>query len=685
LTTAAGLEAEQRYLLHAYECLEDMHERAQRALDAGELAAGAVDSEIVRWHLARRVAALAARPPALCFGRIDYAEDAGAERYYVGRRHVEDEAGEPVVVDWRAPAAVPFYRATSADPLDLDFRRRFLIDGETLVEIFDEDFTDESGTGAAAGVPDPLLAELERARSGEMRDIVATIQAEQDVIIRAPLEETVIVQGGPGTGKTAVGLHRAAFLLFEHRLRLERDRLLVVGPNRMFLRYISAVLPSLGETAVVQRTVDELPSGAGWGTDGTGERLEARDVAALKGDVRLATVIRRALHARIQPPAADVSGLRTAFGSARLPAAAVRTQVDDLLRREVPLADGRRMLRERLLRLAARSVGGESWSGDRQADFERELRAHKDFRAAVDAMWPSLSAPPAIRALLTRADHLAQMAAGVLDDEEQAMLLGTGRRRPAGRGRWTRSDLPLLDEAHALIAGPGAVYGHVVVDEAQDLTAMELRMVARRSRDRSMTILGDLAQATGPGGQDRWEDAVSHLEAPKARLAELTLGYRVPGPVLDYANRLLPVVAPDVTASRSVRVTGDHPLVLTVSPDRLAAAVATEVASLCERFGLIGVIAPDLHRHHVAAALTAAGVDFAEAGSDRALETAVTLLPPPAAKGLEFDATVVIEPAAFAGAAGDAAGLRLLYIALTRAVQHLSIVHAAELPAALRA
>jgi DNA helicase IV len=673
------LEAEQRYLLHAYRCLEAMHERAQRALDAGELAAGSVDSEIVRWHLARRVAALSARPPALCFGRIDYSRQAGGDRYYVGRRHVEDATGEPMVVDWRAPAATPFYRATSADPLDLDLRRRFLVDGETLVEIFDEDFTDDSAVAAAGGVPDPLLAELERARSGEMRDIVATIQAEQDVIIRSPLEETVIVQGGPGTGKTAVGLHRAAFLLFEHRQRLERDRVLVVGPNRMFLRYISAVLPSLGETAVVQRTVDELPPADGWGATGAAARLEAPEVAALKGDARLALVIRRALLDRIRPPAADV-GLRTSFGRAHLPAAAIRSQVDELLMRGMPLAEGRRMLRQRLVRLAARSLGQEGWSGEQEADFERELKAHHEFRALVDATWPSLSAVPVVRSLLSRPDHLARLATDVLDENEQALLLGARRARN-GR-QWTRHDLPLLDEAQAIIAGPAGVYGHVVVDEAQDLTAMELRMVARRSRDRSMTLLGDLAQATGPGGQDRWEDAVGHLDAPKARLTELTLGYRLPGPVLDYANRLLPVVAPGIAASRSVRSAGEHPLLIPVGDAELGAAVATEVASLQQRFGLIGVIAPDTHLDDVADALAAAGVDFAESGSRRALEVAVTLLSPPAAKGLEFDATVVIEPAAFAPAGPT--GLRLLYIALTRAVQHLSIVHADALPSVLQ-
>jgi DNA helicase IV len=210
---------------------------------------------------------------------------------------------------------------------------------------------------------------------------------------------------------------------------------------------------------------------------------------------------------------------------------------------------------------------------------------------------------------------------------------------------------------------------------------MELRMVARRSRDQSMTLLGDLAQATAPGGQDRWEDVVGHLDAPKTRLTELTLGYRVPGPVLDYANRLLPVVAPGVTASRSVRSAGEHPLLIPVVTAQLGAAVAAEAASLQTRFGLIGVIAPDAYIDDMATALTAAGVEFAGEGSRRALEVAITLLPPPAAKGLEFDATVVVEPAAFLGTGPG--GLRLLYIALTRAVQHLTIVHADALPSAL--
>jgi DNA helicase IV len=244
------LASERARLEFAQVCLDEMRERtANRVANEAVLAANKADAEAVKWQLQRRLASLDDDAAVLAFGRID---EASGEQWYIGRRHVEDVSGVPVVVDWRAEVATPFYRATLADPFGLARRRRFVFSGRELTDLFEEDFDDPDSVAGSGGVPDPLLAELGRARTGQMRDIVSTIQAEQDAIIRAPLESCLVVQGGPGTGKTAVGLHRAAFLLYEHRTLLAREGVLVVGPNPVFLRYISQVLPSLGETSATQ-------------------------------------------------------------------------------------------------------------------------------------------------------------------------------------------------------------------------------------------------------------------------------------------------------------------------------------------------------------------------------------------------------------------------------------------------
>ena len=645
------LAAEQAYLSNAYACLAAMRRRTAETVDAAERLArseGTVEADIVLWHMEERARALAETPAALCFGRLD---DEEGDRVYVGRRHVEDAEANPVVVDWRARVSAPFYRATFADPMGLERRRRFVFDGRDLVDLFDEDF-DDPETSSGGGLPDPLLAELERARTGAMRDIVATIQAEQDVIIRAPLDETVVVQGGPGTGKTAVGLHRAAFLLYEHRELLEKRRVLVVGPNRIFLRYISQVLPSLGETAVVQATLDGLVSGR-YPVRATDEP----DVAELKGELRMAEVLRRAVFGRVVPPDDDVV-VATEFGSVRLAADDVVEHMLSALDRNLPANDARDVFRQQLLRLAGERTDA--------------VRSSAEFKKALDAMWPSMSAPALVRQVLGNRRVLAAAAEGVLTDAEQARL----RRRSAPKltdERWTLADLPLLDEAEALISGPAATYGHVVVDEAQDHSAMALRMLARRSPTRSLTVLGDLAQATAVGAQTSWQDAIEAMGTPKATLDELTIGYRVPAQLLDFANQLLPVAAPGVAPSRSARTGGDPPFLVDVTPDHLATAVATEVAALTRRWTTIGVVAPRSLLDEVAAALTTAGIAFA--GS---LDEITTLLDPPSAKGLEFDAVVVVEPARFL--TEEPNGHRLLYVALTRAVQHLGVVHAEPLP-----
>ncbi|CAN5538213.1 hypothetical protein BH20ACT2_BH20ACT2_20120 [soil metagenome] len=464
------LADEQAAVEHAYRCLAAMRERTAAAVAIGESAAQAVDSAIATAHLTRRLRTLDPDVDGLAFGRLDHET---GERWYVGRRHVEDQAGDPVVVDWRAGVSAPFYRATAADPLDLSRRRRFVMTGRRLDDLFDEVFDDPDSVHAArhGGIPDPLLAELERSRTGEMRDIVATIAAEQDVVIRADLGTCLVVQGGPGTGKTAVGLHRAAFLLYEHREQLDREGVLVIGPNPVFLRYISQVLPSLGEAATRQTTMLAL----------VGRRARATDTverARLLGDGRLATVLDRACRLQLRPPADDVA-VATGFGRVVLPVADVAAAMEEIAARDVPHAVGRRALRTRLQRLAVQRHPRGRDDGSTGLELEAAVRNSADLAAAVGRLWPNLSGPALVRRVLTSPRALAAAAAGVLTAGEQRRLLRKGGAKLADEP-WTPAEQVLIDEAEALVNGVAQSYGHVVVDEAQDLSAMELRALARR-------------------------------------------------------------------------------------------------------------------------------------------------------------------------------------------------------------
>src|SRR5262245_4859284 len=659
-------EAEQAYIDHAYRCLDRMRDRAAHTatLDPGD---GGVDSMIVQRHLEHRRDSLRADMPALSFGRLD--EEGGDETWYVGRRHVEDVAGDPVVVDWRADVATPFYRATAVDPQGLRRRRRFIMTGDHLDDLFDEVFDDPDSVDAAhhGGIPDPLLVELERARTGAMRDIVATIAAEQDVVIRAPLDTCLIVQGGPGTGKTAVGLHRAAFLLYEHRAKLDVEGVLVIGTNPIFLRSIAQVLPSLGETAARQTTLALLLAGTAYRATGTDGDL----AAATKGDARMAEVIRRAVAATIRLPDEGLTAM-TSWGRVRIPADEVAAAVLDVVDRGVPHNVGRAAVRRQVDRLARQAVGrrrGDELATATAAEIDADLRADRDWGRALDRLWPALTAAGVVRRLVTNRAALAAAAEGILDPAEQAAVLRRPSRRAADEP-WTPADLALLDEAEAAVVGPPRSYGHIVVDEAQDLSAMDLRALARRSPASSLTVLGDLAQATAPGAQESWDAAIIHLGAPPtARRADLDLGYRVPAAIMDRANALLAEAAPDVTPCRSVRDEGRAPAFVAVGDDAaVGPAVAEALAGLDGGYASVAIVVPAELR----AAVDAAG-----------LPAAVTVLDPPDAKGLEFDAVVVVEPALIA--AGTARGLRLLYVALTRAVQELVVVHARPLPPALAA
>jgi DNA helicase IV len=622
-------------------------------------------------HWARRVAALDAAGRSLCFGRIDTEE---GERWYIGRRHIEDVGGEPAVLEWRVPVAVPFYRASVAEPLGLVRRRQFVADGHTLLSMADDTF----GSGAEATQVrgrDALLAELERSRAGEMLDIVATIQTEQDEVIRASQAGVMAVQGGPGSGKTAVGLHRAAFLLYGNDA-LARAGVLVVGPNRTFLRYIGLVLPSLGEEAVRQVTLPDLVSGVRVrGTD-------AVEAERVKGDARMAEVLRRALHALSR----DLTEPATVeFGLSRFtvdPAAAAEV-ARDLRQREAPYNARRVAAREQLMRPIFEAYQRRVGLAD-AADygtFAAAVRNDKGFKAALDRVWPAVSGPALVRDVLSNRRLLARAAEGVLSAEKQAAIHRRKSPKVADE-QWTPADLALIDEVEFLLEGRRRTYGHVVVDEAQDLSPMQLRMLARRNPGGSMTVLGDLAQGSGVWAHDRWEEVIAHLATPDGwRVEELRLGYRAPGKVLDLASRLLAEAAPDIRPTESIRPGRFEPRFISCESTGLVAAVVGEAAALADHFGSVAVIAPSSVYADVARGLAASGVDAVEA--DRAgLEHRVTLVPALAARGLEFDAVVVVEPADVVADAPR--GLRLLYICLTRPTQHLSVVHSAPLPAALR-
>jgi DNA helicase IV len=666
------LDSEQRYVDDAYVCLDRMRAHARELLRLKQVA-DTVDDEILRWHLQERVASLADSKAPLVFGRLD--EQVTDETLYVGRRHVRDPDGDVKVVDWRARAAAPFYRATIRDPMDVHRRRRFAMEGRELLDIFDEYLDDPDSVieGSHGGVPDPLLAEIGRARTGQMRDIVATIQGEQDEIIRSPLEELVVVQGGPGTGKTAVGLHRTAFLLYEHRATLERERVLIVGPNRLFLSYIENVLPSLGETAVYQTTVLGLAARY--------QKVRREDdpaVTRLKGDLRMAEVLRRACWSRV----------RAAEGSLRAVARGVSIDVaaDDVNAalmegmRARSYRDGRRLFLELLGRriLAERELDIYALGLDGPEFVEEALR--KTLEPQLRRLWPNLGHEAVVRRLLTNKAALAQAAEGLYSADEQILM-----RRHSGPelkdAGWSTSDVPLLDECDALVNGPPPRYGHAVVDEAQDLSAMELRMVGRRTRASSMTILGDLAQATAAGSQSSWDDVLEALDRPLgATFRELTIGYRVPFEIMDFANRLLPLAAPGTRASSSVRASNEPPRIVRSSGGYLLQDVEAEVRTLSKLWQTVGVVCPEALAPQLDRSLAASEIDVGswETGL---LDKPVTLLSPLAAKGLEFDAVVVVEPALVMA---EDRGARRLYVALTRAVQHLSIVHEAPLPDVLQ-
>jgi DNA helicase IV len=654
------LAAEQAYVDHAYACLEEMRAQLERA---GEAGIGEIEAAVLDAWAARRLVTFEDAERGLCFGRLDL--DGVLRPLYVGRRWVHEDQ-TPIVVNWQAPAARPFYTASVAEPLGVALRRRFRTEGRALLDLYDEPL-DGSAGDVIHGVADILLEELERSRDQHMRDIVATIQTDQYRLITREPEGVLIIQGGPGTGKTAVGLHRASWLLYTYRRELERSGVLVVGPNPVFMDYISHVLPMLGEERVEQRAIDQLVAEEG------PARQEDPARARVKGDARLAEVIAAAVRALPAPPT-ELIAVRLEGAELRLSPGEVAVLIQEAQDESPNHAAGRERLRMKLVRgfydrYGARLGAAAYYSFD---DIEATLRTGGFLVRTLDALWPRPKPEQLMRRLLTSPEHLAAAGAGILDEEEQRLL-------QSGRGKgWTEADLPLVDEARALLEGPDRPHGHLIVDEAQDLTPMQLRMLARRSSG-AITILGDIAQAAGPISYSGWNEIVRCL-APDAAVSveELRLAYRVPSEVMELALPLLPLIAPDVAPPIAYRSGDEPPRFVRVEAEHLVAAAVREAGREAQREGRTALIAPAALLEELEPLLPHPETAFDE------LAAPIQALTPRGAKGLEFDRVVLAEPAAIVAGGDGVEGLRALYVALTRATKTLVVVHAQPLPKELK-
>jgi DNA helicase IV len=796
--THPEIESEQAYLDRAHERLDAMREVA-RALSAeviGQGAGGTFANRLerdIRVELSgRRLAQLNIGDASVCFGRLDYLDGL---RAYVGRIGVSDEDGEQLVVDWRAPVAEPFYRATPAEPLGVGRRRHFSFRGRRIAGIDDELLSHDVAHDLVLVGEAALLAGLERARTGRMQDIVATIQAEQDAVIRSELAGVLVVQGGPGTGKTAVALHRAAYLLFTHRQRLERDGVLLVGPSSVFLRYIEQVLPSLGEHTVALATPGELYAGSA--------RVRASEqhaVAALKGDLRMATVVAKAVATRERPLR---HALTMSYGRHELTVGTGELRrVVETARQRGGTHNARRSLVERLLarsfvrawreaedrsaRHGARLPVEKEEQARVAAAMPGELRRNPSVRAALERMWPLLTPEELLHDLFGAAPLLHAAAKGLLSEDEERLLLRERSSSLAEIG-WTEADMALLDEAaqhlgparrpgrrrrpsagaldgadafmlerilddampdcpacdeqlalaggerpwhcpacerrwrddqvagpdektHRMLrdrvsgwASPGSgpildkgarVYGHVVVDEAQGLSPMQWRALSRRCPSGSFTVVGDLGQASTAQPPADWHEALSQLQSRSGlRVEELTVNYRTPAEIMAVAAEVLAEAAPRERPPRSVREAHELPEVCRVGPEGLFEMAVSksrdERVAMTQRAGTeegkVAVIAPGEMLGDLAGRLGAPVADgrasLSAAEARRLLDAPLAVLDLGAARGLEFDCVVLVEPAALV--AEHAEGLRALYVALTRTTRRLVVVCSAELPPSL--
>ena len=675
------IEAERAHLVSSREFLHLMRENALK-LAENPMAGDRVSLEFLKADLYRRAEALKDLPDApLFFGRLDYSElarkdeDFAGANFHIGRRHVHDPDGTPVVLDWRAPVSRPFYRASQSEPMGLTLRRRFGFAGGALTAFEDERFGDATTALRSADSKAPsqlLITEIERPRSGPMRDIVATIQPEQDDIVRADAGTTVCVQGAPGTGKTAVGLHRVAFLLYAYREQVTRRGVIVVGPNLAFLSYIRNVLPALGELDVTQTTVTGLV--ATTPVKGT----DTDEAALVKGDVRMAEVLKRALWANVKPPGEPLVVSRGAR-RLRLSAYEIEALTTELRDRGVRYGTGRDLLAHRIAHvfLSQLEAAGETCD-DRTHD---AVRRSAPVRKCVDQAWPKVDPKKLVFSLLSDTAKLIPNGSGLLTDAEMTAITWQKPPRAAGSAPWSRADQVLIDETADLIERTPSI-AHIVVDEAQDLSPMEVRAIGRRCATGAATVLGDIAQGTTPWAATSWSALLGHLGKPAAAVRELDVGYRVPREILDFASRLLPAIAPGLSPAKSLRADPDALRLAPVHPGDLGRELSRECRTALAGAGSVAVICADQQIPDMAAALSTASLPFTILGSDLSPEASrLTLVPVTLAKGLEYDHVVLIEPAQIA--TGEAYGLRRLYVALTRAVSRLTVFHAEPLPAEL--
>ncbi len=754
------IRTEQSYLDGLYGRLDHLREQADQRLraillEAGGTPQGRSQREATRSHYAEQLAQMNAVENGLCFGRLDFAAD---NPRYIGRigLFAEDRDQDPLLIDWRAPAARPFYLATAVSPDGVTRRRHLRTRGRELTGIDDEVLDLDAGagggredvTGEAA-----LLSALTAGRTGRMRDIVETIQAEQDEVIRSGLPGVLVVQGGPGTGKTAVALHRAAYLLFTHRAQLTKQGVLILGPNPTFLRYISQVLPSLAETGVLLATLGDMYPGV------RARAEEPAAVAALKGRLDMLDVLAAAVADRQTVPddyvEVDHDGYplrieRAVCEDAR--AAARRTGRPHNIARATFVTEVIHALSLQIAeRIGADPLGGENLLEEADlAETRRELREDVDVQAALFDMWPVLTPRQVLRDLLSSAERLAS-AGTSLTAAERALLL---RERDA---RWAPADVPLLDELAELLGEDDTlrrraaererasaveyaegvleivqgsrsldfedeeeevlsaidvvdasafaerysdvdtrtaaeraaadrtwVFGHVIVDEAQELSPMAWRLLMRRVPSRSMTVVGDVAQTSELAGTTTWDQVFEPYVAQRWRLAELTVNYRTPAEVMAVAADVLAAIDPSLQPPRSVRSAGVEPWALRVSeatlPGALVDAVRREIADVAD--GRVGVIVPEGREGELGHELMTA-VPEAAVGEQPDLLNKVVMLTVRQAKGLEFDAVVVVQPDEIV--AESPRGLSDLYVAVTRATRRLGVLHTADLPKVLSA
>ncbi|MER5952043.1 AAA family ATPase [Streptomyces sp. NPDC001904] len=683
------------------------------------------------------LAALNAVDGSLCFGRIDLTDGIA---HHIGRLGIraDDTEHTPILIDWRAPVARPFYLATGHTPMGLRRRRHLTTEGRTVTELHDEilDLGDDERTGFEDPSGDAvLLAALNSARTGRMGDIVQTIQAEQDRIIRHDHRGVLVVEGGPGTGKTAVALHRAAFLLYEHRELLAKRAVLIVGPNPAFLSYISEVLPALGETGVLLATVGELFPGV------HATAADTPRAAAVKGAAEMADALALAVRDRQQLPEPGAPLV-------------IRHDDGDLILDWEIAYEARQAARDTLLphnlarphfafrvidalteqlaeRIGADPYGGPNFLGaDDLAQLGKGVAASAEVHAAIADLWPRLTAEEFVADFLADPVHLPDEAAAAI------------RREVTGPADWTPGDVPLLDEAAELLGHDDSAeraaaeaarqeriayaqgvldlskgsesfefededesevlaahdivdadrvadwyeeedhrsaaeraaadrtwaFGHIIVDEAQELSPMAWRLLMRRSPTRSMTLVGDPVQTSEEAGVGSWADILAPYVEDRFEHTRLGVNYRTPSEIMELAAAVIRAEHPGFEPPSSVRSTGVRPWVR--ATDDLPAAVAAAVAELTPEEGRLAVIAPrELH------ADLAAKVPGATAGDAPDLTHTVVLLDPRQAKGLEFDSVLVVEPGRY--------GTSDLYVALTRATQRLGVLHTGELPAAL--